>query len=304
MHGTNDILQELRSLSELVASISRQTPYRVADDYFPDLPIRTMSLIKTGIKTHHKSMAFNVPDGYFEGFAKGMLARIKADTQPASAVQTTADGAGRTSGISQAAAAGRTTLPETAAGELAALSPLLAQLRPLGTYQMPEGYFGEMAPILAVAKELNPYTVPEEYFQQLPGEVEEKLLQPRVEKTPVKVIPMGGRRTNWWKYSAAAVVAGLIFTIGWLRLQPTGGDHHGTTVASTDVPANLMKVSDQDLQSFLSDQDESLAQQPANATATIDFNDNDVRSLLGDLPDGDLKQYMDDHGGTVDIATN
>ncbi len=78
MNGMNDISEELRSVSEIVATISRETPYRVADDYFTDLSNRVLTQIKLGIKTQHKPMAFNVPDGYFEGFAEGVLARIKS----------------------------------------------------------------------------------------------------------------------------------------------------------------------------------------------------------------------------------
>lgn len=284
MNVKNDISEELRSLSELVATISRQTPYRVADDYFTSLSSR----ILLRLKTQHKPMAFNVPEGYFDGFAEGLLARIKA-------------GAG-----SPAATANGAPLPmaESAAAELAALSPLLAQLRSLETYRMPEGYFEEISPVLAVAKNFNPYTVPDEYFHQFPVSlteevVEEKLLEPQKEKTTAKVVSFGGRRTNWFKYSAAAVVAGLILTIGWLRLHVPGGNG---VKAVAEVPGNWKNVSDQELQSFLADQETPLTQQ--GNTASLDFNDNDVKSLLGDVPDGDLKQYMDEHGGAVDLATN
>ena len=82
MTGKNDILQELRSLSELVASIGRQTPYRVADDYFTDLSTRTL----LRCKTHHKPMAFNVPEGYFASFAGNVLARIKGSAQAGSTI--------------------------------------------------------------------------------------------------------------------------------------------------------------------------------------------------------------------------
>src|SRR5258708_6965124 len=127
MNVKNDISEELRSLSELVATISRQTPYRVADDYFTDFSTRML----LRIKTQHKPLAFNVPDGYFEGFAEGVLARIKAGTNKNS-------GTGPAQPLST----------EGVEGELAALSPLLAQLRPIKTYQLPEGYFDELSPIL------------------------------------------------------------------------------------------------------------------------------------------------------------
>jgi len=268
MNVKNDILEELRSVSELVATISRQTPYRVADDYFTDFSTRLL----LRIKTQHKPLAFNVPDGYFEGFAEGVLARIKTGANKGS---------------------------EGVEAELAALSPLLAQLRPIKTYQLPEGYFEELSPILTVAKDKNPYTVPEEYFHQLPVEIEERLLEPVTEeKKPGKIVSFG--RTRWLRYSAAAVVAGLILTMGWLRLRVPGGKHPGQPV---EITTNLAKVSDQDLQNFLADQDSTLAQ-PVSSLAMQDFNDNDLKDLLGEVPDGELKQYMEEHGGANDIATN
>jgi hypothetical protein len=283
MNVKNDILEELRSVSELVATISRETPYRVADDYFTDLSNRVM----IRIKTQHKPLSFNVPEGYFEGFAEGLLAKIKAGI-----------GSGERAGARPGFEPVK-SIPEiaheTAEQELTALSPLLAQLRSMETYRMPEGYFEEVSPLLAVAKELNPYTVPEEYFRRLPVEIEKK------RPAKAKVVAFSGRRTRLWQYSAAAVVAGLILTIGWLRLH-VPGSHGGK---SPDLTAKIGNVSDQDLQSFLADPDEEAqVDHPANNVAALDFNDGDISSLLGDIPDGELKQYMDEHGGAVDIATN
>jgi hypothetical protein len=282
MNVKNDILEELRSVSELVATISRETPYRVADDYFTDLSSRVL----LRIRTQHKPLAFNVPDGYFEGFAEGVLARIKS-------------GGNARPGLEPVKA-----VPETVDQELDSLSPLLAQLRSKETYRMPEGYFEEVSPVLAVANKLNPYTVPSAYFQELPAEINQKISEPHEVKEAAKVVAFGGGRTRrLWRYSAAAVVAGLILTIGWLRLQVTGGDHRVKPVA--DMSASLTKVSDQDLQSFLADQDTTLAQPVSMVAAAMpDFNDNDLKSFLGDVPDGELKQYMEEHGGANDIATN
>ena len=279
MSGMNDISNELRLLSEHVASISRETPYRVADDYFADFAARVL----LRIKTQHKPLTFNVPDGYFEGFAQSVLARIKA-------------GAGKDSG-------GREDTHVSVEEELAALSPLLAEVRGIQPYRIPEGYFQQLSPILTVARDLNPYTVPEEYFHQLPAEIEAKLPEPRVERKQGKVIALGGRRANWLKYSVAAVVAGLILTVGWLRLHVSGGGDRGTTPGEI-VAKNLPKASDDELKSYLGDQDTTLAQPVNNLPTAMEFNEGDLKSLLGDVSDGELKQYMEEHGGANDLATN
>jgi hypothetical protein len=297
MNVKNDISEELRLLSELVATISRETPYRVTEDYFTDLSSRVL----VRIKTQHKPVAFNVPEGYFDQFAEGLLARIKSG-----AAIRLGEGSGLadTMGGGWHGAAGLGLPGGEVEQELAALSPLLVQLRKRETYRMPEGYFEEVSPVLAVAKDLNPYTVPEEYFHRLPVEIAENVsdnpMHSDIGTGAAKVVAIGGRRTRLWQYSAAAVVAGLILTIGWLRLNVAGGSHGGT---SLDIPAKIAKVSDQDLQRFLADQP-SLSPQPIANLSVPGFDDSDMRSLLGDVPDGELKQYIEEHGGGNDIATN
>ena len=110
------------------------------------------------------------------------------------------------------------------------------------------------------------------------------------------------------KYSAAAVVAGLIVTVGWLRWH--GAVPVKNNVATVSI-ADLSKVSDQELQNFLTDQDTTLAQPLTNTTAANvgandlpNMDDIDFKALLGNVPDGELKQYMEEHGGANDIGTN
>src|ERR1700748_3315646 len=96
MNVKNEISEELRSLSTLAPSISRQTPYEVPEGYFLTFPASAIQRINdvpagrandvpaeqanaglAGWK-EPKPLTFTVPDGYFEGFAKGVLDRIKA----------------------------------------------------------------------------------------------------------------------------------------------------------------------------------------------------------------------------------
>lgn len=318
MDVKNEISEELRSLSAVVATISRENPYGVPDGYFSDLA--TMILLKTGGLNSPKSLIFSVPEGYFEGFAQHVLGRIKA-------------GAGSGGVIPE---------PEE-------LPAILAQAARVTPYQVPEGFFEELSPVLAVLREKNPYTVPAGYFESLAarpvvarpmvavaGEASERVaaraghesaaefaIEPAVEpavgfaiepaaESTARVVSLGKRR-SWWKYSAAAVVAGLILAIGWLRTQTTSSvaGVHSTKPgvvqpAAAQFAQNLSKVSDEDLQNFLVDQDTTLAQPVQNnaSMAALDMNDSDLKTLLGDVPDGELKQYMEEHGGALDIATN
>lgn len=279
MNVKNEISEELRSLSALVASISRQTPYEVPEGYFLNFPASVLLRVS-------KPLTFSVPDGYFEGFAKGVLDRIKAGE------------------------ASKVPVDQPAAhADPDQLPAILIQAGRKTPYYLPEGYFDELSPILTILREKTPYSVPVGYFDGLAAQVvaktarqtSEPLAQPKV-KPAAKVFSLASHRI--WKYSAAAVVAGLVFSIGWLRL------HNGSTVTTNTPPVEIAKtmahVSDAELQSFLADQDTTLAQPDSTSTAiaSVDLNDNDLKSLLGDVPDGELKQYMDEHGGPNDIATN
>jgi hypothetical protein len=58
------------------------------------------------------------------------------------------------------------------------------------------------------------------------------------------------------------------------------------------------------MQAYLDDQRALLADAPNNSTATLDMNEGDVKSFLGDVSDNDLQQYMEEHGKADDLATN
>lgn len=301
MNAKNEILEELRLLSATVNTISRETPYEAPAGYFDGFPARVLRLIGAEETGHpfdvpfeeeepsfsfekDKPLGFSVPEGYFEGFAQGLLDKIKAG------------------GVT-----------DDVKAELTRLSPLLSGISRKTPYQAPEGYFEELSSIEAILAEVRErplYEVPAGYFAGLADEVLGKISR------PARVISLnqGSRQSNqlgeskqWakrslWKYSAAAVVAGLIFTIGWLRLHTATVNHP----AAVDIAGNLVNASDQELQNYLDDQnDQNIAvAEPMNNTVTLDINDSDVKSLLGDVPDGDLKQYMEEHGGPDDIATN
>lgn len=298
MPAKNEILEELRSLSTVLPIASRETPYTgVPDGYFRDLPELILNRVRVpeqGLPSLPRgagaSLPFQVPDGYFEGLAGSILDRIKA-------------GQGAKVYVGESAAAGRSE----AAEELALLSPLLSGISRKTPYQAPEGYFDELSPILAGLREQPVYEVPEGYFEELAGQIVSRV-QPTpvgvqhtladVQHRPAKVVTMGRSRT-WWKYSAAAVVAAFVLSLGWLRL------HKAPSGAGTpDIASNLNKVSDQEIESYLDNHSVPLAETISNSTATLDIDDSDIKSLLGDVPDAELRQYLEDQAGAKDIVTN
>ncbi len=137
----------------------------------------------------------------------------------------------------------------------------------------------------------------------------EAAMHTTVEAGGAKVIGIGVRRMNWLKYAAAAVVAGFIVTVGSLRIH-TARDKQ---VVPIDIARTMSTVSDQELQNFLTVQGASF-ERPVSTASTSDVpvlgagamvgSDNDLKTLLGNVPDGELKQYMEEHGGADDMATN
>jgi hypothetical protein len=339
MNVKNDISEELRLLSAVVAAISRQTPYVVPEGYFLTLPVQVLQQVSGRHvrgghlrgEVDHKSLVFNVPEGYFDGFAQQVLNKIKSGAAAADALGVAAGA--RELGVAAGArelgvAAGARELGVAAGaggqeqGGDDPYSSILAEAGRRTPYSVPSGYFEANAPLLCVARANNPYSVPAEYFEgQVPllaiarnnpyavpaGYFDEQATAGRVaaamkdavEAGGAKVIGIGVRRMNWLKYAAAAVVAGFIVTVGLLRIH-TARDRQ---IVPIDIAKTMSTVSDQELQNFLTVQGASF-EQPISSAATLGVNDNDLKTLLGNVPDGELKQYMEEHGGADDIATN
>jgi hypothetical protein len=289
MPNKEDILEELRLISAVIAAIPRKSPYEAPFGYFDELPGRIIGAISLRNPEQPIQNPYTVPAGYFTTFAKQVMARIKS---------------GQVGQSDQ---------------ELAMISPLLNSIDKKTPFQTPDGYFGNLAgniisgvqaiefvndelenlsPLMTSLQHSHVYQAPEGYFELFPATV----LGAVTEKRQAAVIPIG-RGRKWLRYLSAAVVAGLILTAGWLGLHRSG---QVITAGSTDVAGNLSKASDQEIQNYLDNQNTPLAEvlSNTNATATLDINDVDVKNMLGDVSDDELNQYLDDHDGTKDPVTN
>jgi hypothetical protein len=296
MQAKNDILDELRSLSALVEGIGRRMPYEVPEGYFEGLAplilgevlnrVARMAIHDESAVDLPKSLIFSVPEGYFDNLASQVLGRIKA-------------------GLVQ-----NDLLGEGVQEELARLSPIVSRIGRETPYRLPEGYFAEVSPILSVLKDKTTYLVPEGYFDYLPAATTEKAIR---ERAGAKVVAFGSKgksvKSHWWKYASVAAAACLILVFSWPQLHTSmTRTDEGEQLAPVDLAQNtsqgLHKVSDQEILDYMDDQNSSLAEPVSNNTATLDMNDSDIKTLLGDVPDGELQQYMEEHGRANDIATN
>jgi hypothetical protein len=141
-------------------------------------------------------LPFSVPEGYFEGLAGRMLAKVKE--QNSSVME-----------------------------ELHTLSPLLAGLSRKNPYSLPDGYFDKnledlpflvkddaVSPVLKSIGTTMPYTTPKGYFENFPRQVMSKLVG-----SEAKVVPFFSR--TWMRAAVAAVVGGIIFLGGYQLLKTT-----------------------------------------------------------------------------------
>ena len=88
MEKNNTILNELRDISPVVASISNQQVYTVPDGYFEGLATQLMLHITVAEKAGvdpvldiNKNNVYQVPEGYFDTLAGNILNLIKTEEE-------------------------------------------------------------------------------------------------------------------------------------------------------------------------------------------------------------------------------
>ena len=304
MQNRKDISNELLEISQLMAEMEApKNPFEVPAGYFESLPGRIMERIKTAYSGELKNeiealspllsrleknnVPYAVPDNYFENFPEKLLSRIKAEKA------------------------------KDVVEELSLLCPLLSQADKKNPFSTPDGYFNELSdnlvegvkaiefvkdelenisPLMGGLSKKNVYTVPIEYFDTLAENILQRIK--RSEQT-AKIISFKKSRP-WLKYAVAAVLTGVILTIGFLTFNKQN--------KTTDDPvAGLAKVSDQEIANYMDNHDIPLTEIPNNNnTPILDFNESDINDLLADVSDNELEQYQYDNGqaGEKDLITN
>jgi hypothetical protein len=304
MQGKENISEELRQVSGLVADISRKELFEVPTGYFEGFAGKVLELVRAGeavelspaLSGVRRLSVYTAPAGYFEDFAGKMLAHIHA-TEELAGISSLLSGIGKKTPfstpegyfdrapgfLSQITGSPMNTgssagmVNENAVVDPVTLSPLLAGLKEKAVYQVPEGYFAGLADSI--------------------------LVKAGKQSGQARVVSIGlGRK--WLKYAAAAIVAGMLVTGGWLGFHKSA-DPEATGDLATVLSKDLSKVSDQEIQNYLDNQDVLLADAVTNnSTATVDITDSDAKTLLGDVPDEELKTYAEEHGAIKDLVTN
>jgi hypothetical protein len=286
----NEILNELRQLSLLVADLSRENMLRVPENYFEQLSgiimLRINSMQPDEAFSFHlpaidKNISFSAPPaGYFEGFAEKLLIRVKAEAG------------------------------DNVDQELENLSPFLSKMKRETPFSVPQNYFKELSDIVVEsaktidfvddqAENLSPlmedlrnkttYTTPLSYFDNFSGRV---LSHIKSESKIAKIVAIGSRKT-WLRVAAAAIVVGIISTIGFYSLNKNNQS------PTTDPIAALSKLSDDEMNGYLQDQYSPIYDTVITNTnsplASSDLsNAEDTDELLNNISDDELKQYFNE----------
>lgn len=225
---------------------------------------------------------YEVPAGYFDALAETLLQRAKA------------------------ADAG------SVSEELSIISPLLNKLDKKLPFHTPAGYFEEFpdnamagamaidfvqaalekeSPVLSSLKAINVYQLPAGYFEQFPATM---LAKVESLQQPARVIPLHKREI--WRYAAAAVVAGMLAFSAWWFFQPT-------TITTPAPVAGLEKVSDSELEQYLSNQLTSFTETPVIADAG-ELSTDDMKDMMADVSDEELQKYLEQNGNPKIMTTN
>jgi hypothetical protein len=205
---------------------------------------------------------YAVPQGYFEGLADAVLAKIKGEN------------------------------PVSSSDEIAELSPLLAGLSRKIPYAVPAGFFEStdlssvteeerLPEILARLDKTMPFEVPAGYFETLP-----EIVLGRVATPKARVVSMSRR---WMRYAAAAVITGVIAISGWVYF------NNKPASVSVDNPewvaTKLKDVETKELEQFIEQTDVTIAQ---NKPKTKTTNTTEAESLLKDVSNEELSSFLDE----------
>jgi hypothetical protein len=317
MNPSPEILNELKAISPLLASLEKINVFRIPEGYFNELHLRIADyacLNSSEVENTSKKSLQQVPPGYFDTLSDSILAKIKA------------------------------AYPESPEEELQRLSPVLYSLKDKNVFSVPDGYFGSFAkdvverlkqqptdtesaeeelhslsPMLYALKGDNSFSVPDGYFESFAGNVIERLkplasafesaeeelhqLSPMLyalKGENVFSVPDGyfesfaenvadrlkqqpakiitmKKRNSWWKYAAAAVVTGAI------------------AVSSLEI--------------FNSSQDmeRGKSKLPYDVQASFQYKtEDDVNAGIAKLSDDDIIKYLEKNGNILDneILTN
>jgi hypothetical protein len=282
MKISQEILNELKAVSPLLAGMEKVDVFQVPEEYFSELHQRiadyAMLNNTSAVDNINKRNLQQVPQGYFDSLSDSIMDRVKAAyhetageasdnfsailhslksknifSVPANYFDTLSD-----SILAKAKASDF----ENAKEELYSLSPILFSLKGENIFSVPVNYFDTLGDsVLDRLKTVYTETAEEELrslspmLYSLKGEnifsvpvnyfeLFADNVTKKLKPQAAKVVSMNSKK-SWWKYAAAAVVTGIV-AIGFLQIFFHVTDKN-TNVATAYIKASLQYKTEDDL---------------------------------------------------------
>jgi hypothetical protein len=268
MTNRANILNELRELSPLLASISPGNIYHVPDGYFEGLAAEVLHLALTN-KEEELSFVSNlpqpnpdVPQGYFDNLSSQIMARIKAneakqEDDELKSATTLLSGISKNMPYSVPdgyfddlnGCIMSSVKQQDAKEELHTLAPVLAGITNKMPYSVPEGYFDQLggeicssiriqdintadepSSILAGIGNNMPYKLPHRYFEGLANRITALVTEHKAPNTVGRVVAFRQRKT-WLRIAAAAIITGFMATSAFFIIRNNNKVEAGAQLA-------------------------------------------------------------------------
>lgn len=247
MENRNDILNELKELSTVLAAIEKTNVFTVPEGYFEYLKTDILLGIENAnglIKLSSSKAGTDIPVGYFDSLPDSILNKIK------------------------------TQVTEDSVTEIRALSPVLYNIQNENIFETPVGYFDSLAgsvlqrikaqatedslteiralsPMLYSIQNEHVFEAPQGYFENLYDDVLHKVLPQQP-----KVITLQSRSSTFFKYAVAAAFTGVM-ALGVFKFTDTKQndkvlpEYVTAGMQIKDVDNELAKISDADIVKYL-----------------------------------------------------
>jgi hypothetical protein len=333
MENRKNILRELESISSTLAGTAPVNPYQVPNGYLEGFATKMLELIKkegaSSLLINATTNPYTVPAGYFENLPGQLLSRVKSEREstllndPTNNPYQVPDG--YFEGLAESILR-RVKFQDalSAKEELEFLSPLLSKLEKKPPFSTPEGYFDQLSEsartgvkesvfasnepeqlssLMSRLKAENVYAVPVQYFENLPDTILNL-----VKRQPARVIAVSFGK-KMMRYAAAAVIAGLIATAGILFIQKENASVAPGAMVQTEenlqlqTQKELQGLSDDELLDFIDAQSNPLPDILSIASSS-DIESDDVKFILADVPDSELKEYLEEYSDDKEALTN
>lgn len=338
MKNSPEIFNELLTISPFLAEMEKVNIFQVPEGYFNGLPVKITDFVLLNYSSTEESInkknLQQVPSGYFEGLSDSILAKVKAVYPEESKnvdekftllsqlkrINPFSVPEGYFDGLSDKIVSKLPSAKNAYADEEQSQFPILEKLKGINVFKVPEGYFDGMSnsvlknintrtsveaeaeinslpPTLLKLKDINVFKAPEGYFDSLADSINKKL-----KVAPAKVILMK-RRNLWIRYTAAAIVTGIISIGSFLLINGSFNKNTSDTAQLPDyVKASLKYKTSDDLNAGIANlSDADIIKYLEKNGSIIDnellTNNTDVSELPADTDylsnDNALKNYLD-----------